>query len=409
MEMPRLSVVVASYGRPSALCRCLTALHQMPPTGVEIVVVADAEGLAAIARLGFADRLKTREQVSPNISRARNAGLELAAGDLVAFIDDDAVATPSWAGNIQNAFGKAPDLAAATGPVLGRNGISVQWGPMAVDLRGRDRRMEDGAEPLPTGHVRKLHGTNMVFRRSLLEDIGGFDPAFSYYLDDTDMAVRCGSSGLNSAWLPDVIVHHGYAASAVRTEDRVPLSLFDIGASTSVFLRKHVPAAIHEAELEQLEADQRRRLFRLARKRRLDPAAIRRLMESLKAGVADGLDRAFGDVSFSSKDAPFAALRETPPGRHVILSGWRINAPNLRQQARRLVQEDHAVTLFLFEPTPRKHRVTFTDGGWWEQVGGLFGPTERTGPRLRFSTRKTRLRSEIARMRPQRCPGFGIE
>jgi hypothetical protein len=59
-------------------------------------------------------------------------------------------------------------------------------------------------------------------------------------------------------------VHHAFAASDRRSADRVPLSLFDIGASTAVFLRKHAPDAMEDA-LRRLAEDQRARLFRFVR------------------------------------------------------------------------------------------------------------------------------------------------
>jgi len=397
----RLSVVVVSYGRPAALQRCLTAIHQLPLLNLEVIVVADQAGLNALAALPFADRIKQHLQAQPNISVARNIGAAAAAGDVIAFLDDDCVPSPSWAGNLLARFDADPELSAATGPVLGRNGISVQWGHIAVDRRGRDLGLSGPSTELPDGFARKLHGTNMAFRRAALRSLGGFDSAFSFFLDDTDVALRLHQAGLRSGWVPDAIVHHGFAASARRTEDRIPLSLYDIGLSTVVFLRKHADPAAIEAELAQLEHDQRNRLFRLARQRRLEPPAIRDLMESLSEGMADGKTAAFGVPGTFEKGVAFQPLRDTMPGPHTILSGWRIQATRLRQAAAQLIAEDRAVHLFLFEPTPRKHKVIFTERGIWEQHGGLYGPSIRRASRVQLWTRKSRLHSEVARIRAE--------
>jgi GT2 family glycosyltransferase len=404
MESARLSVVVVSHGRPAALCRCLMALKQQVTTGLEVVVVADAEGLSAIGRLPFADGLKTAEQTEPNISRARNAGLAMAAGELVGFIDDDAVPAPTWAGAVQSAFAADADLFALTGPVLGRNGISMQWGSIDVDTRGRDME-SDPDTPIRDGFAQKLHGTNMAFRRDVFDRIGGFDPAFAFYLDDTDLSMRIAKAGLATAWLPTAVVHHGYAASTRRTEDRVPLSLFDIGASTGVFLRKHAPDCDHGTEFEKLEADQRARLLRLARRRKLDSRQMRQLMESLREGIQTGRERAFGTNPVMPTDASFQTLSRAFPKAQKVLSGWRHQAARLRAEAAALVDAGHVVSLFLFEPTPRKHKVVFTDGGWWEQAGGLYGPSDRSGPRLQGWRFENRLVAEIDRIRAERGLG----
>jgi GT2 family glycosyltransferase len=147
----------------------------------------------------------------------------------------------------------------------------------------------DPVEPLPTGTVLKLHGTNMALRRSVLLELGGFDPAFRYYLDDTDLSLRLADAGHKGGGCP-AQVHHEFAASTRRTTDRVPLSLFDIGASTAVFLRKHAPRGDGRRP-----APPGRRPARTAvpvrSKRKLGARDIETLMRSLRDGIADGRAR----------------------------------------------------------------------------------------------------------------------
>jgi GT2 family glycosyltransferase len=392
----RLSVVVVSIGRPRALLRCLRSLSQLLANPVEVIVVTDEEGRSAARSLPFAERLHLLAQDTPNIARARNTGVAAASGDVVAFIDDDAVAEPVWADAILSAFGPA-DVQAVTGPVLGRNGISLQWGRMATDTFGHDTVLADGQD-LGPGHALKLHGTNMAFRRDLFDRLGGFDPAFHFYLEDTDFARRVADAGDRSVYVENAVVHHGFAASARRTEDRVPLSLFDIGASTAVFLRKHAPGADHGIIYRRLEADQRARLLRFARKRQLDPEAMRRLMESLQDGFAEGQQRVLDETRLTLGRDSFRPVRDAAAPAMHLLAGWSWQSNRLRAEAARHVAEGDAATVFLFEPTPRKHKVVFTDLGWWEHRGGIYGPAERTEPRVQMSTRAARTWREAHRV-----------
>lgn len=392
-----LSVVVASHGRPGALRRCLTALSQSAHAALEAVVVADAEGLAAVARLPNADRIKTILQAEPNLSRARNDGIVRAGGAVVAFLDDDAVPEPTWAGRVAQAFAGSPDLAAVTGPVLGRNGISLQWGPVAVDRRGRDIAIADPEAPLPSGTVLKLHGTNMALRREVLTALGGFDTAFRYYLEDTDLALRLADAGYRALWLPDAQVHHAFAASVRRTEDRIPLSLHDIGASTAVFLRKHAADDMDDA-LRRLADDQRRRLFRFVRRRKLGARDLEALMRSLRAGIDDGLARVHSEPAAVRGEESFLTLTRTPFALDVVLCRLGFAAKSLRAEAERLTSAGSRVTLVVLEPTPRAHTVRFNPGGWWEQTGGLYGRSDRTTPRLQLWRAETRLSAELRRI-----------
>lgn len=390
----RLSVVVVSAGRPRALTRCLTALSQMRTTRAEVIVVACSDGLAMARGLPFANRLTLLAQTEENIAAARNMGISAAAGDVVAFVDDDAVPEPGWAEAVLAGF-KDPLVAAVTGPVIGRNGISLQWGRMAVDRLGQDRWLEAGAGPTPDEAL-KLHGTNMAIRRAVLTRTGGFDTGFAFYLEDTDMALRLAGTGQRLVYLPKARVHHGFAASRRRRADRIPLDLFDIGASSAVFLRKHAPDA-QGAALARLEQDQDARLMRLARRRKIGAEQNRRLMDSLRAGMAQGAARDSDEAPISAPLRGFLPLRDSlPPPMLCRDGGWR-SAGKLRAEAARAVASGQPVSLMLLFPTPQKHRVEFTQAGWWEQRGGVFGPSDRSAPRFQLWRHADRCAAEWAR------------
>jgi GT2 family glycosyltransferase len=78
------------------------------------------------------------------------------------------------------------------------------------------------------------------FRRSVLVDFEGFDPAYHFYLDETDLNMRLVATNHLTAIAPLARVHHGFAQSIRRYGDRVPRDLFDIGASWAVFQRKFI-------------------------------------------------------------------------------------------------------------------------------------------------------------------------
>ena len=128
--------------------------------------------------------------------------------------------------------------------MIGRNGISFQWKARTVspDAHTEDLILDYDRpqvfEGSPTRAI-KTEGTNMAVRRDVLVHLGGFDPAFRFYLDETDLNMRIGKAGLKTAIVPLAQVHHGFAPSARRRDDRVPRDLFEIGASLAVYLRKH--------------------------------------------------------------------------------------------------------------------------------------------------------------------------
>ncbi|MHC0052095.1 glycosyltransferase family 2 protein [Actibacterium sp. D379-3] len=400
---PRVSVVVVSHQRPAALALCLTALTQLDYPDYEIVVAADGPGLGAVDALGLTGRVKTVPVGQPGISAARNAGLAQAAGAVVAFIDDDAVAEPTWLTHLAAPFADSA-VAAAGGFVRGRNGISFQWRARQVDPTGAHSPLpvDETVTSLHSGNpdrAIKTEGTNMAFRRSVLADLGGFDPAYRFFLDETDLNMRLARCGAVTAIVPLAQVHHGYAASSRRTARRVPRTLFEIGASTAVFLRKHAPENSHAAALAVLWADQRKRLLRHMVEGGLEPRDVARLMRGLEVGIAEGLARPITPLApLPPPLTGFLPFAGRPGARHQMLAGRVWQARRLRAQARAMATRAAPVTLFLFSPTALFHRMRFDPGGYWEQRGGLFGRSDRKAPLFRYMRFAARVCLEIERL-----------
>ena len=94
MSQPRVSVIVVSHGRPDLLCRAALSVFHQNHRPVELIIVTDHVGLAAISTLPFVSRIKRVLFENENISAARNIGIDHAAAEYIAFLDDDAVAEP---------------------------------------------------------------------------------------------------------------------------------------------------------------------------------------------------------------------------------------------------------------------------------------------------------------------------
>ena len=131
MAPPPVSVVVPSFGRPAELDRCLAGLGQLFYRPYEIVVVACGAGRAAISRHLGSSHVRVDPNDGGGVSASRNAGIAAAAGDIVAFIDDDAVPEPTWLDHLVDGLSRT-GAEAATGFVRGRNGISLQWRGRAI-------------------------------------------------------------------------------------------------------------------------------------------------------------------------------------------------------------------------------------------------------------------------------------
>lgn len=386
----RASVIVVSRHRPRLLAQCLRALEGQDHP-FELILVADPAALALrpdlpIKRVAF-------DQA--NISAARNAGLARAAGDVVLFIDDDALARPGWVAALLAAFAD-PRVLAATGFTRGPDGLNWQVRAERIDASGRGRPLPpraallapEGGDPVST------LGTNCAFRRDALLKIGGFDPAFAYHLDESDVNRRLALAhpqGL-TAVVPEAEVIHGLAPGTSRAEPGVPHDLTAIGRSTALF------AARHGGSAGWIVAAQRRRLLRLMVAGRLDPLALRRVLASLERGLAEGrgLAPAIPAAPLPWAGPPAADWLDFPHrggGGMLVLAGWHWQARRLRAEAARALAQGRPAAVLLMTPSALPHRLCLSEGGWWEQRGGLWGASQPGDPAF-FPGRA---RSRIAR------------
>lgn len=398
-----VSLVIVSRQRPDALRRCLIAVSQLRYHPFEIVVVADPASCRALRAVPQAAFAKIVPFDAANISAARNIGISAAAGQVVAFLDDDAVPEPTWLTFLIAPFAQ-PEVMSAGGFVRGRNGISWQSKAGTVDFSGVVTPIDVDTDrptvltPTPTRAI-KTEGTNMAVRRDCLIEMGGFDARFRFFLDETDLNVRLAKIGACTAIAPRAEVHHGFEASDRRRSDRVPTDLFEIGASWAVFLRKHCERAKWDQAWHRVISEQRRRLVAHMVSGRLEPRDVPMLMQGLAQGYLEGQSRVSEPVTKippAPDDFRHYPAVKTNSSRLITGRVWSRTA--LRRQARADVASRAVVTVVRLSPTALYHRVAFQDAGFWEQTGGLFGKSDRAQPLFKWWRFRDRVAAEVERV-----------
>ena len=404
MPPVRASLVIVSRHRTETLLRCLTAVRQLDHTDFELIVVADPAAAAAVRALDLPLKLVAFDE--PNISAARNAGIAQAAGEVVAFLDDDAVPEPTWLRRLTAPFAD-PEVSGAGGWVRSRNGISFQWQAGTVDRLTRPAPMVVPGDTVSLhravpGVAVEIKGTNCAYRRDLLCRLGGFDPGLRYYLDETELNLRLAALGALVAVVPDAQVHHFKAGSRQRSARRVPRSLHEIGASTAITLRRHGASDAEIAAMRDgLQRAERAKLIRLMVAGAVEPRDVGRLARTLDAGFAQGLAEALAPIPPLPEGPAFLTFPAGPrPGRVLAGRGWQ--AARLRAEAASCAERGEIVTLILLDPTSRYHWQHYDSRGFWEQAGGLFGRAVREEPRVRFCLFPDRIAQEMRRLSKNR-------
>jgi cellulose synthase/poly-beta-1,6-N-acetylglucosamine synthase-like glycosyltransferase len=169
-----VTVIICAYTleRWDALVRAVEscAAQTQPPD--EIVVVIDHnDELLARATGGLRGARVVANRSTKGLSGARNTGVSVSTGDVVAFLDDDAYADPDWLGALLDGFGN-PDVAGVGGWIVPDwQGAVAAWFPetyywiLGCSYAGL---------PSSGATLRNPIGANMALRRRIFDEVGGF-------------------------------------------------------------------------------------------------------------------------------------------------------------------------------------------------------------------------------------------
>jgi glycosyltransferase involved in cell wall biosynthesis len=216
-----VTVVIATRNRGAALRLALEALARLelpPDFPWELVVVDNGSTDDTCARLAtFAPRLPLRVvfEPLPGLSAARNAGLAVARGSVIAFTDDDCVVDPRWLLTLWEEFTSDPELAALGGRV---ELYDPRDRPITIRT-SRDRTVFTSPYQVSLLFV----GCNIAVRRTTVDLVGEFDVRLGAGTrarsgEDTDFIYRVFRHGLKAVYVPEVVVQHNHGR---RTDEQV--------------------------------------------------------------------------------------------------------------------------------------------------------------------------------------------
>ena len=191
-----ISFVVPAYNEEKHLPRTLAAIiSETKRAGctAEVIVVNNASTDATGAVAASFPEVIVVNEPEKGLVQARRAGFLRASGQLIANVDADTIVTEGWLDRVLMEFRRRPRLVALSGPyiyydVSKRTRAAVR----AFYVMGYGFYMLNRFV-LRSGSL--LQGGNFVVRRVALEKIGGYNPAFSFYGEDTDLARRLNRVG----------------------------------------------------------------------------------------------------------------------------------------------------------------------------------------------------------------------
>jgi GT2 family glycosyltransferase len=232
-----VSVVVVTWNRRDLLRSCLQSLtRQQLKQPFEVVVVDNGsdDGSPEMALREFASQPAFRLTLIRNpdnrgFCAANNQGFAASNSELVALLNNDAEAEPDWLQGLAGAFESGPEIGMAASKIL------VYEDPRRIDKAGHliypdGQNRGRGSGEIDRGQYDRVEevlwpdGCAAMYRREMLDQIGGFDEDFFAYADDAELGLRARIAGWKCLYIPSAVVrHHRGSTLGVRSSRRLEL------------------------------------------------------------------------------------------------------------------------------------------------------------------------------------------
>ena len=233
-----ISVVIPAYNTAGTIKACLLSLFKQSLLPFEIIVVNNnSTDNTKDLVLQILDAQKDipsccLDEIRQGPSYARNCGAARTRGDVIAFIDADCIADPSWLARLSESF-SSPDIGAVAGSIIGYDKGTTIGKFHAVFT------MKDLPESRMFHEFNLVSGgfptANLSTRKQVFEAICGFDEALPIYSEDYDLCARIYKAGFGIYYNKDVKVFHHHRQSLASTWRQS----FGFGTGHATLLKKH--------------------------------------------------------------------------------------------------------------------------------------------------------------------------
>ncbi len=248
IRAPGLSVVIVHQVGADRLALCLQALQSQTSQDFEIVLVGN--GPQARLGMGLAEGQPRTQRVrlprNVGFAAGANAGLASAVADRVAFLNDDTVADPGWVEALLQASEAYPwaDCFASRMLQAPRGRLVDSAGDVFTRFGEGAGRGHDDLDGEAFDQDREVFGASAgaaLYRRGLLDRLGGFDSRYFHTAEDVDLAVRSRMQGARCVYVARArVLHAGGATRNLNFAD----AMFYQSRNTELVYWSNLPTAV---------------------------------------------------------------------------------------------------------------------------------------------------------------------
>jgi len=210
----KASIVIILYNGGAYIGDCLESVANQGVPGPEIIVIdnGSTDGGMALVQSAYPAVRLVRNVKNTGFAAACNQGAAMAQGEFLVFLNQDTRVLPGWLAGLLAPLEVDPGVGLATAKLL------LMSQPERINLCGLDlhysglsfgRGIMQPADSMPhAAQVGAVSGAAFALRKSLWDELGGFDPAYYMYYEDTDLSWRAWLAGYACCYAPGSVALH---------------------------------------------------------------------------------------------------------------------------------------------------------------------------------------------------------
>lgn len=210
---PLVSVIVLNYNGREYVSECINSLLDTDYANLQIMFVDNASTDDSIEIAKAFDRIEIVRMSENCGTLARNIGSSVARGEYIAFLDVDTRVRKDWLKEALKTMETAPNIGAVQALMFHMDNDDVWCDAGFIDCYGRSFTKCSKAALDNAYEILYPTSAAVVIKKKVLDLIGGFDPDFFVYYEDTDLGWRLRKCGYKTLLAPTSIVHHAVHGS----------------------------------------------------------------------------------------------------------------------------------------------------------------------------------------------------
>jgi len=242
LPAPGTTIVIPTLQAGPLLQACLASLESQTRRDFEVVVV-DNSGTALVKQQGIRARVIENER-NVGFGAAVNQAVRESKARYIAVLNDDTTVSPGWLQALVKAIesDKQVGMCACRIHLAGEGVLDSAGMLLCPDGSSKQRGFGESPARYPDQEPALFpSGAAALYRRAMLEELGGFDESFFLYCEDTDLGLRAAWAGWRCLYVPSAEVEHHYSSSAGRVS---PLKAYYVERNRLFVLLKNFPLSM---------------------------------------------------------------------------------------------------------------------------------------------------------------------